>query len=82
VRCWPQHPHDPQAVEDFLASFMATTVSVWNAFLNRTILVGSIKPNIYENLGFFRGDYLSSLSLSAKPILPSVIGIDAIVISP
>jgi hypothetical protein len=41
---------------------MATTVSVWNAFLNRTILVGSIKPNIYENLGFFRGDEVHGYS--------------------
>ena len=55
-RCRPQHAFHPQAVEDFLALLLAITASVLGSFSSRTILVGGIKPSIYENFGFFRGD--------------------------
>jgi hypothetical protein len=60
LQCQPLIPYDPQAVQEFLASFLAIGVSSLGNFINQPFLIGRLRRDVCENFGFFRGDYLAA----------------------
>ena len=52
MRRWPQYPYDPQAVEDFFASFLETAMSDFDAAIERAVFIVSLNAGVRKISAF------------------------------